>query len=276
MRSIGPLPCDPFCRCDTWTCLEFRRWRVGVCAAGTGSGTVSISRPTCRGVALKISVSSWQRRCRQALSPATAGAAIAEPAWAPADSATVHPGVQTFTEGAQCTSNFVFYDGSNNVYIGQAAHCSGTGGNTETNGCDSRVAAERHAGRGRRRQPARDHGLQLVAGDAGQGRAERRHLPGQRLRAGAARSRGCRQSTRRSRSGAAPWASPTRPRPARRSSRTATRRWAGVTQLSPKEGKSLGNESDGGWRHRSTRRRPGSRATRAARSSTATARRSAF
>ena len=68
------------------------------------------------------------------LSAAT-GSAIAEPAWAPADSATVHPGVQTFTEGAQCTSNFVFYDGANNAYIGQAAHCSGTGGNTETNGC---------------------------------------------------------------------------------------------------------------------------------------------
>jgi hypothetical protein len=45
--------------------------------------------------------------------------------------------VQTFTEGAQCTSNFVFFDGANNVYIGQAAHCAGTGGNTETNGCDA-------------------------------------------------------------------------------------------------------------------------------------------
>jgi hypothetical protein len=66
---------------------------------------------------------------------ASAGTAIAEPAWAPAASATVHPGVQTFTQGAQCTSNFVFFDGANNVYIGQAAHCSGTGGNTETNGC---------------------------------------------------------------------------------------------------------------------------------------------
>ena len=42
----------------------------------------------------------------------------------------------TFTEGGQCTSNFIFQDGSN-VYIGQAAHCSGTGGQTETNGCDS-------------------------------------------------------------------------------------------------------------------------------------------
>ena len=48
----------------------------------------------------------------------------------------IHPGVQTFTDGAQCTANFVFTDASN-TYIGQAAHCSGTGGKTETNGCDS-------------------------------------------------------------------------------------------------------------------------------------------
>jgi hypothetical protein len=57
-------------------------------------------------------------------------------AWAPAATATIHPGVQTVTEGAQCTSNFVFQDGSN-VYLGQAAHCSGTGAATDTNGCDS-------------------------------------------------------------------------------------------------------------------------------------------
>jgi hypothetical protein len=57
-------------------------------------------------------------------------------AWAPASSATIHPGVQTFTDGAQCTSNFVFSDGST-TYIGQAAHCSGTGAATDTNGCDS-------------------------------------------------------------------------------------------------------------------------------------------
>jgi len=31
----------------------------------------------------------------------------------------------------------VFYDASNNVYLGQAAHCSGTGGATEAGGCDS-------------------------------------------------------------------------------------------------------------------------------------------
>jgi hypothetical protein len=57
-------------------------------------------------------------------------------AWAPAGQANIHPGVQTFTDGAQCTSNFV-YQGGSNVYLGQAAHCSGTGSATETNGCDS-------------------------------------------------------------------------------------------------------------------------------------------
>jgi hypothetical protein len=67
---------------------------------------------------------------------ALAAAPSAASAWAPADQATVHPGVQTFTEGAQCTSNFVFQDGSN-TYLGQAAHCSGTGAATETDGCDS-------------------------------------------------------------------------------------------------------------------------------------------
>ncbi len=45
-------------------------------------------------------------------------------------------GRQTFTDGGQCTANFVFYDATD-IYIGQAAHCSGTGGATETNGCDS-------------------------------------------------------------------------------------------------------------------------------------------
>jgi hypothetical protein len=43
----------------------------------------------------------------------------------------------TFTDGAQCTSNFVFYDRSDKLYIGQAAHCAGTDGSTATNGCDA-------------------------------------------------------------------------------------------------------------------------------------------
>lgn len=60
--------------------------------------------------------------------------ADAEPTWAPAASATIHPGVQTVTAGGQCTANFVFFDAAN-VYIGQAAHCSSTGGQTDTDGC---------------------------------------------------------------------------------------------------------------------------------------------
>src|SRR4051794_14450367 len=64
------------------------------------------------------------------------GSASAAITWAPAGTATIHPGVQVFTNGAQCTANFIYTDGTT-VYIGQAAHCSGTGGNTETNGCTS-------------------------------------------------------------------------------------------------------------------------------------------
>ena len=71
---------------------------------------------------------------------ATIGAALVTLAPAPASAdhadAPVHPGVMTFTEGAQCTSNFVFRDGGG-TYLGQAAHCSGTGAATETNGCDA-------------------------------------------------------------------------------------------------------------------------------------------
>ncbi len=57
-------------------------------------------------------------------------------AWAPPSSATIHPGVQTFTGGGQCTANFVF-TGAGGTYIGQAAHCAGTGAATETDGCDA-------------------------------------------------------------------------------------------------------------------------------------------
>jgi len=71
--------------------------------------------------------------------PATAGA------WAPEGTATIHPGVMTFTNASsflngasQCTANFVFTDAAGNVYLGQAAHCSSTGEDTETNGCTTK------------------------------------------------------------------------------------------------------------------------------------------
>lgn len=58
--------------------------------------------------------------------------------WAPADTATIRPGVQMYTNGAQCTGNFVFKDRRGRVYVGYSAHCAGLGEATETDGCRAR------------------------------------------------------------------------------------------------------------------------------------------
>jgi hypothetical protein len=58
-------------------------------------------------------------------------------AWAPAASAEIHPGTMMYTDGAQCTANFVYTDSAGNVYVGYAAHCAGTGAQTDTNGCNT-------------------------------------------------------------------------------------------------------------------------------------------
>ncbi len=73
----------------------------------------------------------------QAAPKAKKGKTVAVATWAPAAEAAIHPGVQMYTEGAQCTGNFVFTDGAGNVYVGYAAHCAGTGAATDTNGCDA-------------------------------------------------------------------------------------------------------------------------------------------
>lgn len=57
--------------------------------------------------------------------------------FAPVSSATITPGVQTYTDDSQCTTNYVFVDNAGKVYLGQAAHCSGTGKETQTNGCET-------------------------------------------------------------------------------------------------------------------------------------------
>lgn len=57
--------------------------------------------------------------------------------WAPADTAAIHPGVQMYTEGAQCTANFVYTDDAGTTYVGYAAHCAGLGEATDTDGCTS-------------------------------------------------------------------------------------------------------------------------------------------
>ncbi|MCE3552671.1 serine protease [Pseudonocardia sp. RS11V-5] len=75
---------------------------------------------------------------RPALAAPTALTAAPAPAWASRDGAALHPGVSTTTQGGgTCTSNFLFRGGDGSVYIGQAAHCAGTGESTETDGCTS-------------------------------------------------------------------------------------------------------------------------------------------
>ena len=63
----------------------------------------------------------------------SSGMASAEPQFASAQTATIHPGVVTTTAG-DCTSNFVFTNGSE-VFLGQAAHCASTDGPAATSGC---------------------------------------------------------------------------------------------------------------------------------------------
>ncbi|WP_205698441.1 serine protease [Conexibacter sp. SYSU D00693] len=71
------------------------------------------------------------RKLLCALSAAVALAAVPAPA-----QAIVTPGVMTYTEGAQCTANFLFTDGTS-TYVGQSAHCATTSGATTTNGCEA-------------------------------------------------------------------------------------------------------------------------------------------
>ncbi|MGH3446899.1 MAG: hypothetical protein ACRDP4_04665 [Nocardioidaceae bacterium] len=89
------------------------------------------------GSALMLTAPSSLAATPAQTSPASSPSASADVTWAPADTAAIHPGVMMYTKGAQCTANFVFTDGSGNVYVGYAAHCAGTGGATETNGCDA-------------------------------------------------------------------------------------------------------------------------------------------
>ena len=67
-----------------------------------------------------------------AVGTSTADAATA---YAPAASATIHPGTQMYTKGAQCTANFVYADSAGRTFVGYAAHCAGTGAATDTDGC---------------------------------------------------------------------------------------------------------------------------------------------
>src|SRR5437763_13770894 len=59
-------------------------------------------------------------------------------AWSRPAAAAVKPSMMLYTKGGQCTANFVYVDRAGRAYIGQAAHCSSRGAQTDTNGCTTR------------------------------------------------------------------------------------------------------------------------------------------
>jgi hypothetical protein len=60
--------------------------------------------------------------------------ATSQVSFAPADQATIHPGVQLFIKGSQCTANFIYLQGGEE-FIGMAAHCASRGEPTNLDGC---------------------------------------------------------------------------------------------------------------------------------------------
>ena len=104
-----------FCSVTSFTRRVAATW-AALAAAVVAAATLSAQPATAAG-------------SQQALSPAAD--------WAPAATATIHPGTMMYTDGAQCTGNFVFTDSAGNTYLGYAAHCAGTGSSTDTNGCQT-------------------------------------------------------------------------------------------------------------------------------------------
>jgi hypothetical protein len=99
-----------------------------------GRESMQLSRSVSRRLAGAVSVAA---SAAVVAALTTAAPASAAPTWAPADTAEITPGVQMYTDGAQCTGNFVYTDGAGNTYVGYAAHCAGLGAATDTNGCDA-------------------------------------------------------------------------------------------------------------------------------------------
>lgn len=104
-----------------------------------GWSVIQGSVPPPRHPSPKEALVRLSRLCAAAATAAlalTSVLATAMPSSADHAGPTIHPGVMTFTDGGQCTANFIFSDGVD-MFIGQAAHCSGTGAATDTNGCDA-------------------------------------------------------------------------------------------------------------------------------------------
>jgi hypothetical protein len=99
---------------------------------------MSLRRPIRRGRVLRGLAAAALVAGATTFTTATAPAAYAE-GFASAGTATIHPGIEVTSPQGQCTANFLFTSGEK-VLLGQAAHCTGTGNDNETNGCTSKSA----------------------------------------------------------------------------------------------------------------------------------------
>jgi hypothetical protein len=72
-------------------------------------------------------------------STALTATSVAAPGTARAAGSTIHPGVMLNSPQGQCTANFIFR-ARGRTMIGQAAHCTGKGDDTQTNGCKTQSA----------------------------------------------------------------------------------------------------------------------------------------
>lgn len=107
---------------------------AGLVAAGLSAAL--FAAPAGRGPVAVASASSTDARVTTLTGPRSPFDPLGLAA-TPAGSAAVRPGAVTETAGAGlCTSGFVFTSGER-VLLGQAAHCGGTGADTETDGCTS-------------------------------------------------------------------------------------------------------------------------------------------
>ena len=176
------------------------------------------------------------------------------------------PACMTITDGGQCTANFVYHRRRRHLHRPGRALLRHRRGHRHRR-LHSRLAAARHAGRGRRRQPARDARLQLVADDAGAtARPTPTPAPTTTSRWSSSTRPTSARSTRRCPASAGPTGVDTRHGgAATTSTRTATRRCAAA---SPSSARSRArSSSDRGQRlepHRLHRHARASPATRAA------------
>ncbi len=179
-------------------------------------------------------------------------------AWAPAGQATVHPGVQVFTEGAQCTVQLRLRGRRRRSTSARPRTAREPAGRPKPTAAAAARCRSARPVEGDRRQQTRHARLQLVADDAGKRRDRSRHLRLQRPRA----DRGSTRPTSAKVNPSVPgFGGPTGVGTVGGLGSTVysygnSELRGGITKLSPKQGVVVQNEG-GGWSHNVVTLTPG-------------------